>query len=118
MTGPEARLWNALRELRQIGHHFRRQVPMGPFIVDFACHRAKLVIEVDGDTHFVGSASARDAARDAFVRSQGYSVMRVTNDDVMRNLDGVLAAIMGKLEAPHPQSLPTRGREAGPVDEA
>ena len=110
MTGPEARLWNVLRELRQLGHHFRRQVPLGPFIVDFACHRAKLVIEVDGDTHYVGSAPARDAARDAFVRSQGYFVMRVTNDDVMQNLDGVLAAIMGKLEDP-PPSIPPHKRE-------
>lgn len=52
MGAPEAKLWNALRELRLLGHHFRRQVPLGRYYADFCCHKARLVIEVDGDTHF------------------------------------------------------------------
>ena len=102
MNAPEAKLWNALRELRRLGHHFRRQVPMGNYYADFCCHKACLIVEVDGDTHYTEAAIAHDAIRDAFLRREGYRVLRVTNLDVMRNLDGVLTEILRLLDQPLP----------------
>jgi very-short-patch-repair endonuclease len=98
MSLPEARLWAALRELRRLGHHFRRQVPLGPYYADFCCHKARLVIEVDGDTHYVGTAPEHDRRRDAFIRAEGYQILHVPNSDVMGNLEGVVAAVLAELE--------------------
>jgi len=89
MPPAEARLWNALRELKPLGFHFRRQVPLGRYYADFACHHALLVIEVDGDTHGSDTAMQYDAERDAFIRAEGYEVLRFGNHDVMHNLEGV-----------------------------
>ncbi|WP_345790784.1 endonuclease domain-containing protein [Devosia litorisediminis] len=97
MPPSEARLWNALRELKPLGHHFRRQVPLGPYYADFASHRARLVIEVDGDSHHMGQALVRDAARDGFIAAQGYRVLRISNDDVRHNLDDTMAMILNAL---------------------
>ncbi|WP_156385687.1 endonuclease domain-containing protein [Devosia sp. Root685] len=102
MPGPEAKLWSFLRELRTQGHHFRRQVQIGPYYVDFLCHGSKLVIEVDGDTHFVGGAQAYDARRDQRIAADGFRVVRFTNYEVTANLDGVMEAIISALAAPHP----------------
>jgi very-short-patch-repair endonuclease len=84
--------------------HFRKQVPIGRFVVDFASHKAQLVVEIDGDTHFVGDAPHRDLVRDAFLVSQGYSVLRFTNDEVMTNPEGVYAKVIEVLEASPPPS--------------
>jgi len=84
-------MWNALRTLRPLGLHFRRQVPLGRYYADFACHHPKLVIEIDGQTHDVPEY---DAERDEFIRAQGFRVMRVSNEDVLRNLDGVITAVL------------------------
>lgn len=102
MNAPEAKLWNALRQLRPLGHHFRRQAPLGRYYADFCCHRAHLIVEVDGDTHGSEQAIAHDSIRDAFLRREGYRVLRVTNLDVMRNLDGVVTEILRLLDQPHP----------------
>lgn len=91
MPPAEASLWNALRALKPLGFHFRRQVPLGRYYADFACHHPKLVIEVDGATH---ADADYDATRDAFLRGEGYRVLRVTNEDVLRNLDGVVRAVL------------------------
>lgn len=91
----EAKLWNALRELKPLGYHFRRQVPLGRYFADFACHSGQLVIEVDGDTH---TDPDYDRARDAFIRSEGYRVLRVTNDDVRYHCDAVLRAVLQRLQ--------------------
>lgn len=107
MPAPEARLWNALRELRTLGLHFRRQVQLGPYYADFACHRHKLVIEVDGDTH--AQTEMYDARRDAFIWGQGYRVARFTNDEVMSNLDGVMERVVSMLDVPPPSIPPHRG---------
>lgn len=106
MPAPEAKLWNALRTLRPQGHHFRRQVEIGQrYYVDFCCHASRLVIEVDGDTHFMGNAPKRDQVRDAFLAREGYRVLRVTNDEVMRNLEGVMVPVGSALAAgPAPPS--------------
>jgi very-short-patch-repair endonuclease len=113
MGPPEAKLWNALRQLRALGHHFRRQVPVGRYYADFCCHKRCLIIEVDGDSHGSEQAIAHDAARDAFLRREGYRVLRVTNLDVMRNLDGVTTEILILLDQP-PPSLPPHKGEGSP----
>lgn len=92
-TPPEKRLWQALRNRGLGGLKFRRQVPIGVFIVDFACEDAKLVLEVDGASH---AAPAHDARRDAWLAGQGWRVVRVWNNDVMGNLEGVLQHILAR----------------------
>ena len=94
MSPAEARLWNALRTEQLKAGHFRRQVPLGPYYADFASHRARLVIEVDGGSHFADAAQAHDARRDAFLQAEGYRVLRVTTADVLNRLEGVYAAIL------------------------
>ncbi len=89
-TDAEALIWRALRE--SLPHEkWRRQVPLGPYFADFASHCAKLIIEVDGSQHAVGVEA--DAARTSFLKSQGYRVLRFWNNEVLQNLDGVLATI-------------------------
>ncbi|MCF8707261.1 endonuclease domain-containing protein [Rhizorhapis sp. SPR117] len=102
-TPPETRLWLALRARRFQGVKFRRQKVIGPYIADFACRDPMLVIELDGDSH--GTQIAHDARRTAFLEMQGYRVIRFTNAEVMRNLEGVLEAI-GQLVGPSPNPLP------------
>jgi very-short-patch-repair endonuclease len=87
----ETTMWNALRALKPLGLHFRRQVPLGRYYADFACHHPRLVIEIDGPTH---TSPDYDAERDRFIRAEGYRVLRVTNDDVLDGLDGVMRAVM------------------------
>ena len=103
-TDAERLLSSRLRANRTGGTWtIRRQVPIAPFIVDFACHSARLVVEVDGATHATDAELARDAQRDAFLGVRGYDVARVTNDEVFHNLDGVVETIWRKLveRAPH-----------------
>ena len=90
-TEAEDRLWGALRDRRLDGLKFRRQVPIGAFIVDFVCMEAKLIVEVDGVQH---AESARDMARDAELEARGFRVLRFWNDDVMRDLDATCATII------------------------
>jgi very-short-patch-repair endonuclease len=89
MTDAERFLWSRLRR-RFLGTKFRRQVPLGPFIVDFACMRRKLVIEVDGGQHL---ESVADAARDRWLAENGFQVLRFWNHEVLQNLEGVLERI-------------------------
>lgn len=103
---PERRLWAALFNLRQQGYHFRRQHPIGPFYTDFACVKAKLVIEVDGVTHTSATDIVYDQERDAYLRSRGFHVLHFWNSDVMDNADGVLQVIADYL-ASVPQLPPT-----------
>ena len=106
-TVPERRMWRLLHPFRTDGFHFRKQEQIGPFYVDFACHHARLVIEVDGDTHFTDAGQEDDARRDEFLRYEGYTVLRFTNDEVMRNEDGVFTLVAAALEGR------PRGRRAG-----
>jgi very-short-patch-repair endonuclease len=96
-TPAERRLWRLLYPLRTGGYHFRKQVQIGPYVADFACHHAHLVVEVDGDTHGSVSASAYDAARDAYLQSRDFRVLRFANRDVMTNGDGVLSVVSAAL---------------------
>ena len=114
MTAPEAKLWNALREIRPLGFHFRRQVPLGRYFADFACHKSWLIVEVDGETHTSDAALRYDAARDAFLRGEGYRVVRVSNFEVMRNVDGVMTLVLHALQQP-PPSIPPHKGEGSPA---
>ncbi len=89
MTDAERFLWSRLRR-RFLGAKFRRQVPLGPYIVDFACLRSHLVVEVDGGQHLESTA---DAARDRWLVENGFRVLRFWNHEFLQNLDGVLARI-------------------------
>ena len=93
MTDAERRLW---RELRRgaLGARFRRQVPIGSYIVDFACLQCRLVIELDGGQHL---ENPDDRQRDTWLRSQGYRVLRFWNHDVLQNAEGVLTVILAAL---------------------
>ncbi len=109
-TEPERRLWQHLRGSQLEGLKFRRQSVIGPFIVDFHCPSAALVVEVDGDTH---ADEARDKARDGRLAEMGLMVFRVTNRDVMQNIEGVLAGIADlarmttpSRDRPHPHPSP------------
>jgi very-short-patch-repair endonuclease len=96
-TSAERRLWQGLRRKEVGGFRFRRQVALGGFIADFASFDARLVIEVDGATHSTDEELARDAARTTMLAAQGFALLRFTNDEVFRNLDGVLETIRLKL---------------------
>ena len=103
MTPQEVKLWVRLRELRSIGHHFRRQAPVDQFIVDFACFDSRLIIEVDGGQHATESILPRDRKRDAHLISSGFNVVRFWNSDIDQNLEGVLETIGRLLHAPPPR---------------
>ena len=97
-TDAERKLWWHLRyRLAVPGTHFRRQVRLGRYIVDFVSHQARLVIEVDGGQH---AESTADVARTRFIESQGYRVLRFWNHDVLRNVDGVLEVIQSEISSP------------------
>lgn len=98
MTPEEARLWVQLRGWRAKDWHFRRQVPLGGFIVDFACLTRRLVIEVDGLQHRELTHLQRDAVRDATLAEMGFRVLRIANADVKRDFDGVVHMILATLE--------------------
>ena len=88
MTEPEKRLWGILRN-HQLGVKFRRQHGIGHYIVDFYCPELKLIIEVDGESHFSEDAQAYDKIRDKFMLELGLTTIRITNTGIMQNMDGV-----------------------------
>ncbi len=90
MTGAEHALWRILRGRRFARTEFRRQVPIGPYVADFVCYEARLLIEADGGQH---CESARDAARDAWFARQGFRTLRFWNNDILLNPEGVAIAI-------------------------
>ncbi len=99
MTEAEQRLWKHLRAHRLDGRKYRRQQPIGPSIVDFVHFGARLVVEADGGQH---ADSPRDAVRDAWLRRQGFTVLRFWNDDILLRTNGVLEAIWAALAAAAP----------------
>jgi very-short-patch-repair endonuclease len=111
MTRAETLLWRHLKANRLAGLGFRRQSPMGNYIADFVAHSRKLVVEVDGESHDFESRLRHDERRDQWFASRGYRVLRFTNDDVMRNLEGVVIAIGQAAEqaAPPSLTLPRKG---------
>ena len=107
-TVAERILWKALRELQM---NFRRQVPIGRFIVDFAHHSSKLLIEIDGYYHGVESAAEKDAARTAWLNSEGFRVIRFSEKAVRDDVDAVVRQIVAAtLSPPSPTLPPSRGK--------
>jgi len=106
LTDTERRLWRLLRD-NFPDWHFRHQVPIRRFVADFACHRAKLVIEADGGQH----DGSDDLTRTHLIEAEGYRVLRFWNHDILRNSDGVLTMIAEALSAtpPPPKPSPIKG---------
>jgi len=116
MTDAERIIWYNVRAHRFQGTSFRRQTPIGPYVIDFMCHSARLVIEIDGGQHFEPDNIARDKRRDAYLAAQGYRVLRFNNLDVMKNKAGVLETIAAALRGSEAPSLTLprkRGRGLG-----
>jgi very-short-patch-repair endonuclease len=112
MTDAERIIWNAIRAHRMHGVSFRRQTPIGPFIVDFVCHSALVIIEIDGGQHYETENIKRDARCGAFLTSKGYRILRFNNHEVMINREGVLETIATAIMASPSPPLPRmRGRE-------
>ena len=113
MTEAERRLWSRLRQ-EQLGVKFRRQHPLGTYVLDFVCLDAKLVVEVDGSQHL--DQQAYDERRSAWLASQGYAVLRFWANEVLSETDAVVNSIsqsLGLAAAPAPTpTLPQRGRES------
>lgn len=108
-TPAEHRLWQILRAKRLAGYKFKRQLRIDHYIVDFACLKERLIIEADGGQH---AESGRDGRRDAYLRTQGFRLLRFWNSDIFENEEGVLHTILGALEHPSPQPL-SRSRGEG-----
>jgi very-short-patch-repair endonuclease len=106
-TPAEHRLWQILRAKRLAGFKFKRQLPIDHYIVDFACPAQRLIVEVDGGQH---SQSASDNLRDSYLHAQGFRVLRIWNNEIFENEEGVLTSILDALQAP----LPARLRRASP----
>jgi very-short-patch-repair endonuclease len=107
-TEAERKLWWHLRHRLPLeSTHFRRQVRLGRYIVDFACHRTKTIIEIDGGQHAERMRS--DAKRPAFLQSEGYRVLRFWNNDVLKNIDGVLELIQNSLLTTPTPTPPHKG---------
>ena len=96
LTDAEKRLWSKIRNKQIEGHRFRRQAPIGPYVVDFFCPKRKLVIELDGGQH--ATQMEADAERTAWLETKGYRVIRFWNNEVFENLDGVLQSIIETLK--------------------
>ena len=96
-TDAELRLWSQLRRKQLDGFRFRRQHPLGNYVVDFFCAEAKLIIEVDGGQH-----AAESTARESWLTTRGYRVIRFWNNDVLGNTDGVVQTILAALRADPP----------------
>ncbi len=103
LTVAEVRLWRRLRRMPIEGSHFRRQVSIGPYIVDLACMAARLIVEVDGSQHGNEPNIRHDKSRTLWLEQQGFRVLRFWNSDIVSNLDGVVAAVFesiyGSIEA-------------------
>ncbi|WP_306424626.1 endonuclease domain-containing protein [Methylobacterium thuringiense] len=113
MTQAEALFWQQVRAGRFGGIKFRRQVPMTPYIVDFLCASARVVVELDGPPREAETRRRRDAERDAWLRQQGFQVLRFSNDLVLSSCDAVLEVVGAAVEARAPSPPPSAG-EGGP----
>ena len=116
MTRAENLLWRYLKAHHVDGLAFRRQVPMRQFIPDFVCHSVRVVVEVDGTSHDFVSRQREDRRRDKWFESQGYTVLRFTDEQVLKNLEGVIEVIRGAASArvkKLPPSLPLPHKGGG-----
>ena len=115
-TIPERKLWQRLKDMKKLGYHFRRQVPFRAYILDFAEHTNRVVIELDGGQHTSSQHAARDAERDQMLESEGYLVLRWGNNEITNNLDQTMEYLVAVLKERPPTrtaarfDLPTGGR--------
>jgi very-short-patch-repair endonuclease len=116
-TCAEQRLWHFLRAQKLPGHKFRRQAAIGPYIIDFVCFPAKLIIELDGPQHLTPEALEHDGRRTNWLTSQGFHIIRFRNQELDNNLHGVVDTIARALKESEPPksppspTLPAEGRE-------
>jgi len=110
MTDAEHQIWYHLRNRALMGYKFRRQYPIGPYIVDFACPERRLVVELDGGQH----DESKDAGRTRHLQAHGFMVLRFWNNDVFQQQDTVLAVILDALSRPRSLSVPVAN---GPTEE-
>ncbi len=112
MTDAERLLWKHLRAHRYLGQKFRRQQPIGPYIVDFVHFRARLVVECDGGQH---NESQHDLRRDAWLEAQGFTVLRFWNHDILNRTESVLSTLFDILSplSPNPSPAGGEGDSAG-----
>jgi very-short-patch-repair endonuclease len=94
MTRAEVILWTRLQRRQAMGLHFRKQHPVGPYIPDFSCVKAGLIVEVEGAMHSTGDERAHDERRRKYLEAQGWTILRVWNDEIYRNENGVVETIM------------------------
>jgi very-short-patch-repair endonuclease len=106
MTDAEHTLWRILRNRQFVGIKFRRRVFVGPYIADFLCFEARLIVEADGGQH---AESRHDAVRDAWFATQGFRVLRFWNNDILQNPEGVAIAMATVLSEKEPLTRPLRG---------
>ncbi|MGF9756964.1 DUF559 domain-containing protein [Microvirga sp. 0TCS3.31] len=115
-TDAEKALWRALKRIPVYGTHFRRQVPIGPYVADFACLKARLLVELDGSHHSHDDIATKDEIRTRWLENEGYRVVRFWNTELSENMNGVLDTIYAALYG-SPQSeaaaLPTPPRPDG-----
>ncbi|MEZ5145784.1 MAG: endonuclease domain-containing protein [Bacteroidales bacterium] len=93
MTVPEKKLWDCVKDNQLKGYKIRRQHPINFYVVDFYCHKAKLVIEIDGENHKIKEVQEKDQSRTAELNELGLEVLRFTNSEVIDNIDDVLNRI-------------------------
>jgi very-short-patch-repair endonuclease len=108
-TPAEHRLWQILRAKRLEGYKFKRQLTIDHYIVDFACFKRRLIVEADGGHH---CESHHDLRRDAYLRAQGFRILRFWNNDIFDNEEGVLTSILNALTSP----LPGASRHPSPAE--
>jgi very-short-patch-repair endonuclease len=99
MTKAECALWVELRRLPLKGTHFRRQAPFGPFIADFLCHKARLIVEVDGGAHESPDRAVHDLEREQWIESRGYRVLRFSNAEVLADTLRVARVVFAEADA-------------------
>lgn len=99
-TNAEKILWQHLRGRQLEGYKFRRQQPVGPYIVDFVNFEERVVIELDGGQHAINKDS--DKNRDAWLKGEGFKVLRFWNNDIFENLEGILEVVRKRLQSPSP----------------
>jgi very-short-patch-repair endonuclease len=99
MTDGEQKLWSRLRG-KQLEYYFRRQTPIGKYIVDFVCLKEKLIVEIDGSQHYTPTGKEHDRIRDQFLQRQGFRILRFNSVEVLDNTDGIIEVIYQKLTNP------------------
>jgi very-short-patch-repair endonuclease len=122
MSLPEVLLWRAIRRKALCDLRFRRQAPMGPYVLDFYCEEVRLAVEVDGDSHNMGDQPERDQRKDEWLATQEIRVLRLPAKVVVKDMDSAVRTIaawangkVGSLEPPSPASrgLPPKGEDLG-----